>query len=118
AGYRSDNRGARRAACRWQAARLIEGRRILAVVPARGGSKGVPMKNIYPLAGIPLVGHVGRLVAGLDSIDRAVVSTDSPEIAAVARDWGLEAPFVRPESLSGDYISDLAVLSHATATME
>ena len=97
---------------------MIDGRRVLVVVPARGGSKGVPLKNIHPLAGIPLIGHVGRIVGALGCVDRAVVSTDSDQVAAVAKDWGLDAPFVRPESLSGDFISDLAVLGHATETME
>jgi CMP-N,N'-diacetyllegionaminic acid synthase len=97
---------------------LIDGRRVLVVVPARGGSKGVPLKNIRPLAGIPLIGHVGRLVRTLSFVDRAVVSTDSAEIAAAAREWGLDAPFIRPDSLSGDIISDLDVLTHAIETME
>jgi len=97
---------------------MIQGKRVLVVVPARGGSKGVPLKNLYPLAGVPLIAHVGRLVQTLDCVDRAVVSTDSSEIAAVAKKWGLDAPFVRPDSLSGDLISDLDVLCHAVEGTE
>ena len=89
------------------------GKRILVVVPARGGSKGVPLKNLRCVLGTPLVARVGELVQELPWIDRAVVSTDHPEIAEVARASGLEAPFVRPDSLSGDRIGDLEVLSHA-----
>jgi CMP-N-acetylneuraminic acid synthetase len=97
---------------------MIEGRRILVVVPARGGSKGVKLKNLRPLGGIPLVGLVGRLVGRLDYVDRAVVSTDHPDIAAAAVQYGLEAPFMRPESLSGDRIADWDVLHHALTACE
>jgi CMP-N,N'-diacetyllegionaminic acid synthase len=97
---------------------MLNGRRILAVVPARGGSKGIPMKNLRELDGVPLVGHVGRLVQSLTWIDRAVVSTDSDEIAKVAAHWGLDAPFRRPADLSGDRIGDIPVLQHALAQIE
>ncbi len=92
---------------------MYEGRSVLAVVPARGGSKGVPLKNIHPLAGRPLIAWTADVVADLDVIDRAVVSTDSPQIAEIARAHGLEAPFLRPEPLSGDRVSDHPVLVHA-----
>jgi CMP-N,N'-diacetyllegionaminic acid synthase len=92
---------------------MYEGRSVLAVVPARGGSKGVPLKNIHPLGGRPLIAWTGDVVAELDLIDRAVVSTDSPQIAEIARAHGLEAPFLRPEPLSGDRVSDFPVLVHA-----
>lgn len=94
------------------------GRRILVVVPARGGSKGVPRKNLRPVGGVPLVALVGRLVAELPFVDRAVVSTDDEEIADVARAAGLDAPFLRPERLSGDRIGDLDVLVHALEACE
>ncbi len=94
------------------------GKRILAVVPARGGSKGVPLKNLRPLRGVPLVARVGELVRELDWIDRAVVSTDHPEIAEIAQASGLDPAFVRPASLSGDRIGDLEVLTHALETTE
>ncbi|MCK4379017.1 MAG: acylneuraminate cytidylyltransferase family protein, partial [Deltaproteobacteria bacterium] len=85
---------------------MIDGRKILVVVPARGGSKGVKLKNLRPLDGVPLVGLVGQLVSKLDYVDRAVVSTDHPDIVAAAVANGLEAPFMRPETLSGDRIAD------------
>lgn len=97
---------------------MIEGRRILAVCPARGGSKGIPLKNLALFDGVPLVARVGRLVAGIEEIDRAVVSTDHPEIARVARESGLDAPFLRPEALSGDRIGDADVLVHALEEVE
>ena len=77
---------------------MLEGRRILAVVPARGGSKGIPLKNLQPVGGVPLVARVGHVVAALPWLDRAVVSTDHEEIAAVAQAAGIAAPFRRPEA--------------------
>ena len=79
---------------------MIENKKILAVCPARGGSKGIPMKNLKSFLGIPLVARVGHLVSEIPLIDRAIVSTDHPEIAEVARESGLDAPFFRPEYLS------------------
>ena len=72
---------------------MRDDRRILVVVPARGGSKGVKLKNLEPVGGIPLVARVGHLVRELDWVDRAVVSTDHPEIAKVAVASGIEAPW-------------------------
>jgi CMP-N,N'-diacetyllegionaminic acid synthase len=88
------------------------------VVPARGGSKGVRLKNIHPLGGIPLIAHVGRVLSSVPAVDRAVVSTDNDAIAAEAEAAGIAAPFRRPESLSGDLISDQQVLHHALTTVE
>lgn len=92
---------------------MIEGRRVLALVPARGGSKGVPRKNLREVGGVSLVARVGQVVRELVEIDRAVVSTDDDEIARVAEAAGLAAPFRRPPELSGDRVSDLEVLTHA-----
>lgn len=97
---------------------MIEGRRILAVVPARGGSKGIPLKNLRPVGGIPLVALVGRVIHAIPEIDRAVVSTDHAEIARVAEQAGIAAPFIRPEDISGDRIGDLEVLVQALQAME
>jgi len=97
---------------------VLGGKRILAVVPARGGSKGVRLKNIHPLRGRPLIAHTAELIAGLPWIDRAVVSTDHDRIAEVAEAHGLPAPFRRPEDLSGDRIGDVPVLVHALQEME
>ncbi len=97
---------------------MIANQRILAVVPARGGSKGVPLKNIRPVCGLPLIAHAGQTIRAVPEIDRAVVSTDHEEIARVAREAGLAAPFFRPEELSGDRIGDLEVLEHALLASE
>lgn len=97
---------------------MIDGKRVLAICPARGGSKGIPRKNLQPFLGVPLVAHVGRLVGSLSVVDRAVVSTDDPKIADVARQSGLDAPFFRPERLAGDRVSDADVLRHGLAETE
>jgi CMP-N,N'-diacetyllegionaminic acid synthase len=97
---------------------VIGERRVLAVCPARGGSKGIPLKNLEPFLGVPLVARVGHVASQVPAIDRAVVSTDHDEIARVAEAAGLAAPFRRPEGLSGDRISDLEVLTHALCEME
>ena len=97
---------------------MLDDRRILAVVPARGGSKGLPLKNIREINGIPLVGLVGQVVQAIAMIDRAIVSTDHDDIARIAEQYGLEAPFRRPEDLSGDRIGDIEVLAHALHATE
>jgi CMP-N-acetylneuraminic acid synthetase len=97
---------------------MLNGKKILAVVPARGGSKGIPDKNIKTIGGVSLVAKVGAVLKALDEIDRAVVSTDSDRIAAVAEAAGIAAPFRRPEAISGDRIGDLDVLTHALQSME
>jgi CMP-N-acetylneuraminic acid synthetase len=97
---------------------MFEGKRVLVVVPARGGSQGVKLKNLREIGGVPLVAHAGRVATALDFADRCIVSTDHAEIARVATESGLAAPFVRPEALSGPIISDLQVLTHALEEME
>jgi len=97
---------------------MINRKRILAVVPARGESKSVPLKNIKPILGVPLVARVGHLVKQIPMIDRAVVSTDNPEIVHIARKAGLDVPFMRPPELSGDRIADWDVLYHALLEVE
>jgi len=97
---------------------MLNGKTILVVVPARGGSKGIKLKNIYPLCGKPLIVYTGEVVQQLDYVDRAVVSTDHKEIAKIAQSCGLNVPFYRPDSLSGDIISDWDVLNHALREME
>lgn len=97
---------------------MFRGKRILAVVPARGGSKGIPLKNLQAVGGVPLVARAGHIAVACGFIDRAVVSTDHPDIAQVAEEAGLDAPFMRPESLSGDRIGDYDVLMHALQACE
>jgi len=88
---------------------------ILALIPARGGSKGIPRKNIRDFAGYPLVAW--SIVAGLKSelVTRVIVSTDDEEIAAVAREYGAETPFLRPVEFAQDNTTDLPVFEHALA---
>ena len=97
---------------------MLAGKRVLAVVPARGGSKGIPMKNLRTVGGRSLVALAADAAAAVSEIDRRVVSTDHPEIARVAREAGLDAPFMRPESIAGDRIGDWDVLSHALKATE
>ena len=86
---------------------------VLGLVPARAGSKGLPGKNIRRLGGRPLVAYAAAAAAGSGVIDRAVLSTDDPQIAAAGRDAGLEVPFMRPSGLAGDETPMLAVIEHA-----
>jgi len=86
---------------------------ILAIIPARGGSKGIPRKNIRNFVGYPLISY--SIAAGLQSelVTRTIVSTDDEEITAVARDYGAETPFLRPAVFAEDNTTDLPVFEHA-----
>lgn len=75
---------------------------IWVVIPARGGSKGIPRKNIHPLGGRPLIEYTIDVALNVGIIDRVIVSTDCPQIAEVSRAAGAEVPFLRPEALSTD----------------
>ena len=97
---------------------MIGSDRVLAVIPARGGSTGLPGKNIRPLAGIPMIVHSILLAKLCPEIDRCVISTDSPEIAEVARRGGGEAPFLRPAELAKSDTPMWPVLKHALSTVE
>lgn len=97
---------------------MLNGKRLLAIVPARGGSKGVPLKNLRPLMGRPLIAHTGDVIRDSGIFDRAVVSTDHEDIARAAEQAGIAAPFRRPEALSGDRIGDWDVLQHALLETE
>lgn len=92
--------------------------RVLALVPARGGSKGLPGKNVRPLAGLPLVAHSLRAAAAMRTVTRCVVSTDDPEIARVAREHGGDVPWLRPAALATDATPMAPVLRHALAAVE
>ncbi|WP_139062656.1 cytidylyltransferase domain-containing protein [Selenomonas sp. oral taxon 149] len=76
--------------------------KLLAVLPARGGSKGIPKKNIRLLGGKPLIAYTIEAAKGVSAIDRLIVSTDDAEIAEVAREYGADVPFLRPKELAGD----------------
>ena len=97
---------------------MSAGTGLLAVIPARGGSKGLPGKNIRPFAGLPLIAHSILLAKMCPEIDRTIVSTDSDEIAAVARDFGADVPFMRPSELAQDDTPMDPVVRHALFTME
>lgn len=90
--------------------------RLLAVIPARGGSKGIPRKNLYPLAGKPLIAWTIEAALTAKSLDRVVVSTDDAEIAAVSRQLGAEA-IMRPVELSQDKTPTLPVLQQVVAAL-
>ncbi len=85
---------------------------VLGIVPARGGSKGVPRKNVRTLAGKPLLGYTADCAAASGVCDRVVLSTDDPDIAAVGRACGLDVPFLRPAELATDESAMLPVLEH------
>jgi N-acylneuraminate cytidylyltransferase len=86
---------------------------ILALIPARGGSKSIPHKNIRPLAGLPLIAYSVAAAAASKRVTRIIVSTDDAEIARIARDFGAETPFLRPAEFSQDNTLDLPVFTHA-----
>lgn len=86
---------------------------VLALVPARGGSKGVPRKNVRLLAGRPVIVHTIEHAAATATVTRTIVSTDDDEIATVALEAGAEVPFRRPAQLAGDLATDLEVFRHA-----
>ncbi len=97
---------------------MFKGKKILSIIPARGGSKGIPLKNIQKLDGITLIEHVAKVVKEIDEIDRSIVSTDHKKIVEISNNVGLETPFIRPDNLSGDFVSDLDVLMHAYEQMK
>jgi N-acylneuraminate cytidylyltransferase len=86
---------------------------VLALIPARGGSKSIPRKNIRLLAGKPLVAYSIEAARASATISRVIVSTDDEEIAAVAREFGADVPFMRPGTLAQDDTPDLPVFEHA-----
>ena len=92
---------------------MVDGLEVLALIPARGGSKGIPHKNIREFAGYPLIAY--SILAGLQSelVTRTIVSTDDEEIANVARKYGAETPFMRPVEFAMDNTTDYPVFEHA-----
>ena len=89
----------------------------LAVIPARGGSKRIPRKNIKPFAGKPMIAWSIESALASGCFDRIIVSTDDAEIADVARDYGAEVPFMRPPELSDDHTGTIPVVAHAVNFM-
>jgi len=92
--------------------------RVLGIVTARGGSKGLPRKNIRPLLGKPLLQYTAEAALGARRLARVVLSTDDEEIAEVGRRCGLEVPFLRPAELARDETPTLPVLQHMVLALE
>lgn len=96
---------------------MIEGHKVLALVPARHGSKGLPLKNIRPLHGKPLLAWPVEAALASRYVDRVIVSTDSEDFAALARAAGAEVPFLRPPQLAVDTTPSIDVILHAINTL-
>lgn len=92
---------------------MVKNPEVLAVIPARGGSKGIPRKNIRIFAGYPLIAYSIQAAKSAKNVSRVIVSTDDEEIAAVAREFGAETPFLRPAKFAQDQTTDLPVFEHA-----
>ena len=90
---------------------------ILAIIPARGGSKGIPRKNIKPLASKPLIGWTIEAAKQSSCLDRIIVSTEDEEIASVARNLGADVPFMRPAELAADDTPGIAPVLHAISQL-
>jgi len=91
---------------------------IVAVITARGGSRGLPRKNVLPLAGIPLIVHSIRVAQEARLVRRVIVSTDDEEIIAIAREHGAEVPFIRPPELSTADSAHIDVMLHVVSWLE
>src|SRR5438105_933427 len=85
----------------------------IAIIPARGGSKGVPKKNLLPIGGYPLLAYSIAAARACPEIDRVILSTDSPELAEMGRQYGAEVPFMRPAELAQDNSPDRDYILHA-----
>ena len=97
----------------------VDNPKVLAVIPARGGSKGVLRKNIRMVAGKPLIAYtIAAALAVKNRLHRLIVSTDDAEIAVVAQGYGAEVPFMRPADLGGDRVPMVPVLKHAIQAIE
>jgi CMP-N-acetylneuraminic acid synthetase len=91
--------------------------KVIALIPARGGSKRLPRKNLMPLAGKPLLAWTVQAARAARCIDRVILSTDDAQIAAVGRAYGAETPFMRPADLASDDAGTLDVMLHALRTL-
>ncbi len=90
----------------------------VAIIPARGGSKRIPRKNIKDFCGKPMIAWSIEAALESDCFERIIVSTDDEEIAQTALQFGAEVPFVRPEELSGDFVATIPVIKHAIRWLE
>lgn len=92
--------------------------RILGLIPARGGSKGIPGKNAKLLAGVPLLGYTAKAALNSEYLDQVVFSSEDASLIALAKRYKLSVPFVRPADLATDQASSLAVVKHALSMLE
>lgn len=97
---------------------MIDGKSVLAVITARGGSSGVPRKNVRDVGGKPLIAWTIEASHGSQYVDQTILSTDDDEIISVAGQWDCEAPFVRPVELANGETPGFSVLVHALETVE
>ena len=97
---------------------MIDNKRVLAIIPARGGSKGVPRKNIRNLAGKPLIAWTIKEGKKSKYIDRLILSSEDSEIIEIAKAYGCDVPFVRPEELAKDNTSGVEPVLHAVSKLE
>ncbi len=97
---------------------MIDNKKILAIIPARGGSKRVPRKNVKLLSNKPLISYTISAALKSKYIDKTIVSTDNKEIARIARQYEADIPFIRPSELAHDDSTTLSVLKHAVKFME
>lgn len=97
---------------------MLKDKRILAVVPARSGSKGIPHKNMRKLKGISLIGWAGLTLGRVSLLDAGIISTDSDEYIKEAQKYGLDAPFIRPDHLSNDRAGAIETMQHALIESE
>jgi len=92
---------------------MINGKKVLAIIPARGGSKGLPRKNILPLGDMPLIAWSIKAAKDSNYVDRVILSSDDDEISSVAASYGCDVPFKRPDLLADDKATSVDVVSHA-----
>lgn len=91
---------------------MVDNKKILAIIPARGGSKRLPRKNILPLAGKPLIAWTIEAAIQSQVFDEIIVNTDDQEIAGISKQFGAKIPFIRPESLATDTSSSIELIKH------
>ncbi|MFH1376335.1 MAG: acylneuraminate cytidylyltransferase family protein [Candidatus Woesearchaeota archaeon] len=96
----------------------MQNNKVLAIIPARGGSKGIPRKNIKPFLGKPLITYTIKLALSCPEIDKVIVSTDDEEIAQISKEAGAEIPFIRPEELARDDTPAIPVFRHVIKFLE
>lgn len=97
---------------------MIEGKTVLAIIPARGGSKGVPRKNIRHISGKPLIAWTIESALQSKFIDRTILSSEDEEIICVAKKWGCEVPFIRPVELAQDDTPGIDPILHAMEALD